>query len=92
MKNLSPVQVEELKRASLPLQEWLRANTHPMCSVLVDSNSVQLDESQCYIISGEPEALLLPFVDHRTGIQCYGTSGIGGSVTPVAHSNEGPKI
>lgn len=37
-------QLETLRNAALPLMQWLNANCHPHCTVIVDSERIELCE------------------------------------------------
>lgn len=41
---LTSEQIYEMKKAALPLIEWLAKNVHPMCEARVDGDSVELME------------------------------------------------
>ena len=37
-------EIETLREAALPLMQWLSDNCHPHCSILVDSERIELVE------------------------------------------------
>ena len=37
-------QIEALREAALPLMQWLNNNCHPHCTVMVDSERIELVE------------------------------------------------
>jgi hypothetical protein len=37
-------QIEALREAALPLMQWLNDNCHPHCTVMVDSEQIELVE------------------------------------------------
>lgn len=42
---LTPKQVEELKKAAVPLMLWLSDNCHPHCMAILDNTRIEIVES-----------------------------------------------
>lgn len=41
---ITPDQIEALREAALPLTQWLNDNCHPHCTILVNSERIELVE------------------------------------------------
>ena len=40
-------EIETLREAALPLMQWLNDNCHPHCTVMVDSERIELKMRSC---------------------------------------------
>ena len=40
----TPDEIEALREAALPLMQWLNDNCHPHCTIIVDSERIELVE------------------------------------------------
>jgi len=45
--------LEELRKAALPLMQWLADNCHPHCTIIVDSEHIELMEGLATVLRKE---------------------------------------
>ena len=46
-----PVNEDEIKELAKPLQEWLASNYNPMCSIIVQTDRVEIQSSEMIVIT-----------------------------------------
>jgi hypothetical protein len=61
-------QIASFREACKPLQEWLIANCHPHCSVMLDSHQAELVEGICAINSNQPDGAGVKFPTAETRV------------------------